>query len=490
VTSSIIPPKVVASRALALDALRGLAIVGMILSARIPFGENWLPGWMYHAQEGPNPRLKGADPPGFSWVDLVFPAFLFAMGAAFPLALGRRLARGQTVGRVMIFAVQRWALLVFFAIYLQNTLPWLLGGDTRANIIGFIGFLALFPVFLRLPREWPRARVLTVRAVGFTLAFGLLLLIERQPEMDFDLHRGDPIILVLANMALVGSALWLLAKRGGPWGSIAMGIGVVLALLGHISMGGEDHLSFGLAEALRPFNEHSLRWATQLLYFKYLLVVIPGMLVGDHLAMGMSEHSDASQVSLPRRTLWLVALVLLALLVWVHTALQARWGIFTSLGAFALALPVILQTWRVRTPTDRLMRALAISGAFWLAVGLALEPLEGGIKKTPSTLCYYLVSAGLSIFLLLLLTLVIDVLGKRRWGMGMLIANGQNPMLAYAGIRGLLGPFHMLTGIDRLITQPLFVAGPWIGAAWGLFKSLTLAWAVQLATKFKIVWRS
>ena len=34
-------------RAYALDALRGLAILGMILSGQLPFGEKSLPAWMY-----------------------------------------------------------------------------------------------------------------------------------------------------------------------------------------------------------------------------------------------------------------------------------------------------------------------------------------------------------------------------------------------------------------------------------------------------------
>src|SRR5689334_13936563 len=82
------------SRAQALDALRGFAILAMLLSGQLPFGENSLPAWMYHAQVPPpnhefNPLL-----PGITWVDLVFPFFLFSMGAAFPLALARRMDEG------------------------------------------------------------------------------------------------------------------------------------------------------------------------------------------------------------------------------------------------------------------------------------------------------------------------------------------------------------------------------------------------------------
>jgi hypothetical protein len=61
--------KIVEKRADALDALRGLAILGMILSGSIPFND-MLPGWMYHAQVPPPHHVFNPDLPGISWVDL------------------------------------------------------------------------------------------------------------------------------------------------------------------------------------------------------------------------------------------------------------------------------------------------------------------------------------------------------------------------------------------------------------------------------------
>jgi predicted acyltransferase len=85
------PGTVAPARAYALDALRGLAILAMVLSGRLPFDHNALPSWMYQAQEPPPLFNWIGDLPGITWVDLVFPFFLFAMGAAFPLALTRRM---------------------------------------------------------------------------------------------------------------------------------------------------------------------------------------------------------------------------------------------------------------------------------------------------------------------------------------------------------------------------------------------------------------
>ncbi len=75
-------------RAFALDALRGYAIVTMILSATIAGGI--LPGWMYHMQSPPPTHKYIIELAGITWVDLVFPFFLFAMGAAFPFSVRKR----------------------------------------------------------------------------------------------------------------------------------------------------------------------------------------------------------------------------------------------------------------------------------------------------------------------------------------------------------------------------------------------------------------
>jgi predicted acyltransferase len=67
-------------RAKSLDALRGYAIMTMILSAAEAF--KVLPAWMYHAQVPPPDHVFTPTIFGITWVDLIFPFFLFSVGAA------------------------------------------------------------------------------------------------------------------------------------------------------------------------------------------------------------------------------------------------------------------------------------------------------------------------------------------------------------------------------------------------------------------------
>jgi hypothetical protein len=54
-----------------------------------------LPDWMVHYSD----RHRGGS--GMTFVDLVFPAFLFIVGMSVPLALGGRLAKGEPVWRII-----------------------------------------------------------------------------------------------------------------------------------------------------------------------------------------------------------------------------------------------------------------------------------------------------------------------------------------------------------------------------------------------------
>ena len=108
-------------RAYALDALRGYAIITMVLSATVAW--NSLPGWMYHAQTPPPDRAFDASLSGITWVDLVFPFFLFAMGAAFPFSIKKRFEKGDTKLRLVYEAIKRGVQLTFFAIFIQHFYP-------------------------------------------------------------------------------------------------------------------------------------------------------------------------------------------------------------------------------------------------------------------------------------------------------------------------------------------------------------------------------
>ena len=152
-------------RAYALDALRGYAIITMVLSATVAW--NSLPGWMYHAQTPTPDRAFDASLSGITWVDLVFPFFLFAMGAAFPFSIKKRFEKGDTKLRLVYEAIKRGAQLTFFAIFIQHFYPHVLSNpqDMRGWLLAILCFVILFPMFIRIPLkmpDWARVGVLLI----------------------------------------------------------------------------------------------------------------------------------------------------------------------------------------------------------------------------------------------------------------------------------------------------------------------------------------
>ena len=105
----------------------------MVLSGSVAWGV--LPGWMYHAQVGPRSNFVfDGSIYGITWVDLVFPFFLFAMGAAFPFSIGNKYRKGSSRRRIIYDSLLRGFRLTFFAIFIQHIYPWVVSSpqDVRS----------------------------------------------------------------------------------------------------------------------------------------------------------------------------------------------------------------------------------------------------------------------------------------------------------------------------------------------------------------------
>ena len=99
------PPK----RLLSLDVLRGITIAFMIMVNNNGGAGSW--GFMNHAQWN-----------GLTPTDLVFPTFVFVMGASIVFAFESRLARGATRAELARHTVQR-AVILFAMGWVVNNFP-------------------------------------------------------------------------------------------------------------------------------------------------------------------------------------------------------------------------------------------------------------------------------------------------------------------------------------------------------------------------------
>ncbi len=594
-----------ARRAYSLDALRGLAIVLMCLSGLLPGA---LPNWMYHGyypqslpaalvdpvktnagenpvsivadadqpwgEWQPVPRAYRADWPSLTWVDVVFPMFLFAMGTAIPLALHARRRRGASTLGLLGGAGQRFGLLVGFAIYAQQMSPWFMANPPGAGT-WTRGLLAMVPASLiltRLPATWKPAYRWLIRGVGWAGAIGLIVWAQSLSERVFSWNDKDIIILLLAWSSLLVTTVAVLT---GGWIGLRLLVILPLAGLAHHQAMRPGWRIFGdHFDAWMPFLQAPKRWLDlsawsgplpeawlnfsglyDFTWFKFAGIVVLGTLVGDRvlrwqLATSKTQPTRDHRNSRSSRYVnrkWmhdgLLSLLLLAAAVGTLVGLKDCASVLFSLGEWRFStpyaavilgvLPAGLACWwvgvsKTKTSTtrndvvdhevvtkqeidQRYLSHLIYGGSSLLAIGVGLSLLpgprldtafayfEGGIKKgPPSTLSWYVVSTGVSILLLAIGALWMDV-RRSPAAVGWLTANGQNPMLAYLGIRNLLAPLISLpllwwaaegeNSLNHWVRENVTGSEPWALVGWAVCQALALALVVWALTRRRLIWR-
>lgn len=458
-----------------LDALRGLAILAMVLSSSIAFGI--LPAWMYHAQTPPPGHTFIPTLPGITWVDLVFPFFLFSMGAAIPLALNKKVKEGTSFLAVLYIAVRRYLLLVFFALFTVHARSGMMSSDPYPihYLLSITSFVLLFFQFYKPAGQQYVKLFAIIRALAFVAAGAILYLLPFKDGNGFSLYRSDIIIIVLGNMAFFGTLIWWFTREN-PW----LRMGLLLFLMAVI---------LGAKEA-GSWNDKLLQWSPlpwiyKFYYLKYLFIILPGTLAGDWLLKYKTQHAFTKERTGLSDTR-LIAFLSFAIIVINVILLFGRHLLINLILSAALCLLVYVCLKKEKQHHESLLMAFFKAGSFLLLLGLFFEAYEGGIKKDPSTFSYYLVTGGLAFFML------IAFYGLQLTGMGERIVhylslNGRNPMVAYVTGNLLLLPLLKLTGGMAIYTsmQSSVLPGFLSGLLFTAIVSLITVWFTKRGWMWK-----
>lgn len=357
---AISPPA--GDRVLSVDVFRALTILGMIFVNEL--GQGFLrdvPAWLRHAP---------ADVSAMTVADLVFPAFLFIVGLAIPLALDRRRAQGWPLHRVLRHIVGRTFGLLVLGVFMVN-LPALDPAATGLSrpVFELLLYAGVILVLNRYPdaHGWRRVLWLAVRGLGIVL----LVLLARQyrgttPDGPVWLRTQWWGILGLIGWAYLVSSLAYLATRGAPAGLMG-----VLGLLVLLNIGDRC----GALAAFQPVREY--------------------IFLGGHIG----GHASLT-----------VAGMLVAVLMGLGGARAGGGSAAADRGGGGVASVFLL--------------GLGLAAAGWL-----LDPLYG-ISKVKATPTWCLYSAALCTGLFLLLYFLVDRWRWRAWARP-LQPVGANPLLAY-----------------------------------------------------------
>jgi heparan-alpha-glucosaminide N-acetyltransferase len=162
------------TRVISIDALRGFVMFMMIFVNDLAGAGRIVPDWMVHFSD----RHRGGS--GMTFVDLVFPAFLFIVGMSIPLALGGRVAQAQPIWKTLVHIGCRTASLLFIGILMVHETPdaALLGwsGDWWCTLMYLSAIIAFSSFSLRAMSSEPK-RELGTKAGSVVRLAGLAALI-------------------------------------------------------------------------------------------------------------------------------------------------------------------------------------------------------------------------------------------------------------------------------------------------------------------------
>ncbi len=237
-------------RILSIDILRGFTILIMVFVNDIASVEG-LPWWTYHLPRGQN---------GLTYVDVVFPAFLFITGMSIPLAFKRRLERGDSLLRLFTHVFFRSMELVIIGVLIMN------GRDvdpvstgipyTVWNVLMFTGVILFWNAYSKKDSD-KRSLYRVLRWSGFILLAILIVLYRRDVN-------GRILWMNLRNWSILGGIGWAylsasiiyLFLRKKPWFILA----ALVMLTGLNVLGKAGITSFwrSLPQLIWPFGNGSL----------------------------------------------------------------------------------------------------------------------------------------------------------------------------------------------------------------------------------------
>lgn len=167
--NSASPPSGLTERIKSIDALRGLTILVMIFVNDVA-GVQGTPAWMKH--------IHPHDADGMTFVDVVFPAFLFIVGISIPFAIGRRLQQGESLWSIWQHIFTRALSLLIIGVFMVNTETIEDRGILKPALWTLVMYIAVVLVWNVPPREHGRKStvMMVMRVAGIVLLAALAVL--------------------------------------------------------------------------------------------------------------------------------------------------------------------------------------------------------------------------------------------------------------------------------------------------------------------------
>jgi predicted acyltransferase len=448
-----------------LDAFRALTIYGMILSGSI--AQKILPAYMYHAQVPPPLHKFNPSIPGITWVDLVFPFFLLAMGISIPLSLQKKIEHKKNYILMFFQATKRAILLLWFATYIQQIkILSVTKVDMYTCLFFILSLILLSGIFVHW-QKWTNAKTAAVIQLTSLLlsVCSIWFLMPAITPIVFNHEKNDIIIVVLANVGFVATILYLVYNYNNK---IALALTFFLLLFIVVA---KVNLMPPVSKVYNnSFLPFIFRWDFQ----KYLFIVLPGVAFG-HLWL-KTKYSLGNKLVNSWQSLANILLIVAATAALFY---RDNFFLYTCLGLYILVLALCNKHF---TQCEKLFLYLGLS---LLLVGLCLEPLQGGIKKDSATFSYFFVTAGLG-FIMLHSLYVWQVYYNIKYNL--ITRVGANSLGSYEMGKLLIIPLLYVIGLYTPWLLMHYTA--WQGFARGLVYTTLACAAAHVMQKLYLGWKA
>jgi heparan-alpha-glucosaminide N-acetyltransferase len=341
VTSSSTGAPVTRQRLVSLDVLRGVIILVMLFVNDIACVPG-TPAWLMHADTHHD---------GMTFVDLVFPAFLFMVGMALPYAIGRRLAAGEPRAPLWRHILVRTIGLLAIGVLMVNADEMRPGGPLSLagwQLLMYGGVILFWNAYDRWKESHPR-RVVLLRALGVGVLLAAVLTYSGAAGTGAAALRPHwwGILGLIGWSYLVACLVYVPAQRsqeallGGAALLLALHLGNNVGLFAAVPWTG------GKIELVNAFAPHGAI-----------------VLLGAMLATMLQPHSP--QVTVGARVRWTVtfaaALYLASVFLHALAPLHEMFIVSKNLGTVPWCL-----------------RASAYTALLWLAIYLLVD--VGGLRR-------------------------------------------------------------------------------------------------------------
>jgi heparan-alpha-glucosaminide N-acetyltransferase len=202
-------------RIASIDIFRGLTMILMIFVNELASIKG-LPWWNYHA-------LARIDV--MTYVDMVFPAFLFILGMTIPIALERRLLKDRSMQRLWLHVISRTIALIILGLILANAEkgdPALMGmGTSLWAILALTGAVLFWNVYRDSKRYLILFRALRLSGLALMIVmFAIFRRVTKHGDVAW-LDPSYPEILGLLGYTYLAVAFLYLATRRWRWAPFA-----------------------------------------------------------------------------------------------------------------------------------------------------------------------------------------------------------------------------------------------------------------------------